>query len=96
MVIRFSSPRDRNAALRTLDGAGPTGFFIAGADRKFVPAQARVMGGSRMEVWNDDVPEPVAVRYAWGDNAAGNLQSRGNLPLTPFRTDDWSEVNEPR
>ena len=41
----------------------------------------------RIEVWNDAVAEPVAVRYAWADNPVCNMYSAAGLPLTPFRTD---------
>ena len=43
------------------------GLTVAGADKKFVPAQARIEGG-RVVVWNDQAAAPVAVRYAWADN----------------------------
>ena len=68
------------------------GFAIAGADRKFVPAQAQFTGKSTVEVWSDRVPEPVAVRYAWADNPVCNVYSAEGLPATPFRTDDWPGV----
>ena len=45
-----------------------------------------------IEVWSDQVSEPVAVRYAWADNPVCNLYSAEGLPLTPFRTDDWPGV----
>jgi sialate O-acetylesterase len=72
---------------------GPNGsvgaFAIAGADRKFVWAQARVEG-SHVVVWSDQVPDPVAVRYAWANNPAEpNLYNKEGLPAAPFRTDTW-------
>ena len=57
--------------------------------RSFVRADARVVGENKVEVWSDQVSEPVAVRYAWADNPICNLYSRNGLPATPFRTDDW-------
>ena len=42
-----------------------------------------------MVVWNDRIPKPVAVRYAWSDNPAINLYNGTGLPAMPFRTDDW-------
>jgi sialate O-acetylesterase len=78
--------------LRTFDVAEARGFAVAGADQKFVPAQARVKGTDSVEVWADDVSEPVAVRYAWADNPVCNLYSAEGLPATPFRTDDWPGV----
>ena len=47
---------------------------------------------SNIEVWSDQVPEPVAVRYAWADNPVCNVYSAEGLPATPFRTDDWPGV----
>ena len=64
-------------------------FLIAGADRKFVPAEA-VIDGDRVLVWSDKVAEPAAVRYAWFCNPEGcNLYNMEGLPASPFRTDDW-------
>jgi sialate O-acetylesterase len=77
---------------RPFDVAEPIGFTIAGADRKFVAAQARIRDDGRIEVWSDAVAEPVAVRYAWADNPVCNLYSVQGLPLTPFRTDDFPGV----
>ena len=65
------------------------GFAIAGADMRFVWANALVEG-DRVVVWNEHVPNPVAVRYAWADNPEGaNLFNQAGLPASPFRTDDW-------
>ncbi|MDX2301808.1 MAG: sialate O-acetylesterase [Microscillaceae bacterium] len=62
-------------------------FAIAGADRKFVWAQAKIIG-NQVIVWHEDIPNPVAVRYAWADNPEGaNLYNQEGLPATPFRTD---------
>lgn len=73
-------------------GGGPlTGFAIAGADRKFVWADARIEGKT-VVVHSDKVPKPAAVRYAWADNPICNLCSEAGLPASPFRTDDWPGV----
>ncbi len=64
-------------------------FALAGADRHFVWAQARIEG-SHVVVWSSRVPHPVAVRYAWSQNPAdANLYNRDGLPAPPFRTDGW-------
>ncbi len=69
--------------------AALSGFAIAGADRRFVYAEARVVG-DEVVVRNAAVTAPVAVRYAWANNPAGcNLYNRAGLPAVPFRTDDW-------
>jgi len=77
------------SGMDTFDVRTPVGFAVAGEDRKFVWAQARLAGKDRIEVWSDAVPHPVSVRYAWASNPVCNVQNREGLPLTPFRTDDW-------
>jgi sialate O-acetylesterase len=71
-------------------GGGPLGgFTVAGADHKFVPAQARIEG-TKVVVWSDQVAAPVAVRYGWADNPEGaNLYNKEGLPTSTFRTDDF-------
>jgi sialate O-acetylesterase len=64
------------------------GFAIAGADRKFHWASARIEGGSVL-VSSPDVSAPVAVRYAWAGSPVCNLYNKEGLPASPFRTDDW-------
>ncbi|MFA7229560.1 MAG: sialate O-acetylesterase [Melioribacteraceae bacterium] len=67
------------------------GFKICGKDKKFVDADAAILDG-KVIVWNDQISEPVSVRYAWADNPDCNLINSGGLPASPFRTDDWPEV----
>lgn len=67
------------------------GFAIAGADQKFVWANAKI-DGNTVVVWSDAVKEPVAVRYAWADNPACNLYNKEGLPASPFRSDNWEVV----
>jgi len=73
--------------LITKDG-GPLQYFsIAGANKKFVWANAKIEGNSII-VWSDAIAEPVAVRYAWADNPTGaNLYNKEGLPASSFRTD---------
>jgi sialate O-acetylesterase len=67
-------------------------FAIAGADKKFVWADAEIAGDT-VVVKNQQVPDPVAVRYAWQTNPQGcNLYNKAGLPASPFRTDDWPGV----
>jgi sialate O-acetylesterase len=75
--------------LDTFDVREPIGFAIAGEDKVFVHAEAKITGEDTVEVWSDSVANPVAVRYAWADNPICNVQSADGLPMTPFRTDDW-------
>ena len=64
-------------------------FEIAGADKKFVWANAKTDGDTVL-VWSESVPNPVAVRFCWADNPDGcNLYSKAGLPAGPFRTDNW-------
>ena len=64
------------------------GFSIAGADRKFHWATARI-DGADVVVSSGEVLSPVAVRYAWADSPDCNLYNEEGLPASPFRTDDW-------
>jgi sialate O-acetylesterase len=80
--------------LRAFDVPEPRGFAIAGSDRKFVWAKARITGPNTVEVSSDQVAQPAAVRYAWADNPVCNLYSNQGLPVTPFRTDPWPGVTE--
>jgi len=67
-----------------LDG---TEFAIAGADKKFVWAKAKI-DGDKVIVWNDEVQNPMYVRYAWADNPVyPDLYNKEGLPASPFRTD---------
>ena len=67
------------------------GFTIAGPDRQFHWAKARIEGNS-VVVWSDEVPMPQAVRYAWADNPIANLYNGIGLPASPFRTDKWNGI----
>lgn len=73
-----------------LEAHGETlqGFSIAGADKKFHRATARIEGDS-VVVSSAEVEAPVAVRYAWGNSPTCNLFNKEGLPASPFRTDDW-------
>ncbi len=64
-------------------------FAIAGADKKFVWATAKI-DGDTIVVSSDKVAAPVAVRYAWSMYPEGcNLYNKAGLPASPFRTDKW-------
>ena len=64
------------------------GFALAGADRKWRWGTARIEGPG-IVVRSADVPQPVAVRYAWGHNPTATLYNGAGFPAVPFRTDDW-------
>ncbi len=64
-------------------------FAIAGNDQEFKWAQAKI-DGDEVVVWNDEIENPLHVRYAWADNPEkANLYNNEGLPASPFRTDDW-------
>jgi len=69
-------------------GGRLTAFAIAGADKKFVWADA-VIDGDTVVVSSSRVNAPVAVRYGWANDPDCNLYNAAGLPASPFRTDDW-------
>ncbi|RKY11862.1 MAG: hypothetical protein DRP65_02990 [Planctomycetota bacterium] len=64
------------------------GFTICGADKKFVPAEAKIVG-DHVEVFSKEVSEPVAVRYGWSAFPLCNLYNSQGLPASPFRSDNF-------
>jgi sialate O-acetylesterase len=75
-------------------GTSLKGFAVAGKDRRFVLAQAR-LDGNTVVVSSPQVPDPIAVRYAWADNPDCNLYNAEGLPASPFRSDDWPDAKMP-
>jgi sialate O-acetylesterase len=69
-------------------GDPPVGFAIAGENRAFYFAKAKI-DGETVVVSSDKVPHPVAVRYAWATNPVCNVYNSENLPVFPFHTDNW-------
>lgn len=70
------------------------GFAIAGEDKKFIWAKAHIEG-DKVIVSADGVTNPVAVRYAWGNNPDdANIYNKEGLPASPFRTDDWKGITQ--
>ncbi len=69
-------------------GGEPTEFMIAGEDKKFYPAKAKIEGGT-LVVSAKEVKKPVAVRFGWKNGSIPNLFSKEGLPVSSFRTDDW-------
>ena len=63
-------------------------FEIAGADKVFVPATARI-DGNAVIVSAKGIKTPIAVRFSFSNDAVGNLFSKEGLPVAPFRTDSW-------
>lgn len=76
----------------TAPGGELKGFAIAGKDRKFVWADARIEGDT-VVVSSPQVEDPVAVRYGWAINPEITLYNGEGLPASPFRTDDWPALS---
>jgi sialate O-acetylesterase len=76
---------------KTSDGGALKGFAIAGEDRRFVWADARIEGDAVI-VSSAKISKPIAVRYGWADNPIANLYNKSGFPASPFRTDDWPGV----
>ena len=75
---------------------GPlTGFAIAGEDKKFVNAEAEI-DDDAVVVHSDKVPNPLAVRFGWANFPVVNFWNKDGLPATPFRTDDYPGVTQPK
>lgn len=68
------------------------GFELAGEDRVFHPATARVQSANTVKVVSEEVPKPVAVRYCFRNWATGALYNAYGIPALPFRTDDWDDL----
>lgn len=84
---------DHADGLATRNDGKLRGFAIAGPDRKFRWAEATIDGDSVI-LTSVDVPNPVAVRYAWAINPRATLVNGVGLPAVPFRTDNWPGITE--
>ena len=71
------------------------GFTIAGKDHKFYQAKAEIAGDT-VVVSSELVDAPIAVRYGWADHPLVNLFNREGLPASPFRTDDFRGITQPK
>jgi len=84
------SLKNAESGLFAFDGL--SGFEIAGEDKVFYPATARIVDRTKVEVGSEQVAAPVAVRYAWDNWVEGSLFDTSLLPASSFRTDDWQEA----
>lgn len=90
VILTFDSV---DSQLWTFDTKSVKGFAIAGEDKKFVNADAKIIGKNQILVSSADVKNPVSVRYAWANNPVCNVHDKtSRLPLNPFRTDDWPGI----
>jgi sialate O-acetylesterase len=80
VVVTFSSPGE---GLRTRDNQPSTLWELAGADGKFNPARAEIVG-AKVFLEAADVPHPVAVRFGWKSDSNSNLINSAGLPALPF------------
>ena len=81
------------AGLKSRDGGALKRFEIAGADKVWKWADAKIDGSDAVLVRSAEVKAPAAVRYAWASNPEGaNLVNSDGLPASVFRTDDWDDV----
>ena len=87
IILKFD---EAGSGLKLRDGDKLDEFAIAGADQKWHWANAKIVGKDVIEVWSDEVPQPLAVRYAFNNNPRHpNLTNDTGLPAAPFRTDTW-------
>ena len=86
VVVGFQT----QGALATRDGHPPNWFELAGVDRAFHPAEATI-GGDDVTLRSASVHEPIAMRFAFHEEAIPNLTDDTGLPAMAFRTDDWPE-----
>ena len=84
MTIEYTNA----TGLKTKDGQSPTGFWLAGKDKKWYKANAEIIG-DKVVLTSDKVAEPVACRYAYAAKPEVNLVNKADLPAYPFRTDSW-------
>ena len=92
MAVEGSKVRIRFAhvdgGLASRDGKPLSEFQIAGADGKFVPAEAAI-DGETVLVQAKGVEKPTQVRFGWHKTANPNLMNKAGLPASPFQTQDW-------
>jgi sialate O-acetylesterase len=82
-----------DGGLTLSQGAGTLkGFAIAGADHKWVWADAKI-DGNTVVVSSPQISAPVAVRYSWAAFSDSNLANGAGLPAFPFRTDNWKGIS---
>jgi len=94
LTLSFSSIGDSLATQDNSKYGYVKGFAVAGDDKKFYWAQAYISDG-KVIVWNDEVKNPVAVRYGWANNPIEiNLINSDGLLASPFRTDQWKGITE--
>ena len=84
------------SSLQPFDVQDARGFAVCGEDKKWAWADAKIVGPDKVEVTSKAVAKPIAVRYAWSDNPVCNLYSKEWLPVTPFRSDNFPMITDPK
>jgi sialate O-acetylesterase len=85
--VRLRFKPNTAEGLYAAGGGAPAGFAISGDGEHFVWANAEIQNGNEVVVWNDAVPAPAVVRYAWDRRPTwANLFNGGNLGAAPFST----------
>ena len=87
IILQFKNAETGLFAYNELEG-----FEIAGEDKVFYSGNAKIMKRNTVVVASDEVPHPVAVRYAWRNWVKGTLYDTNLLPASSFRTDDWDDA----
>jgi sialate O-acetylesterase len=104
--LRYQSPKFKSASFEpykalvsfenlnsglTSFGEEISGFEMAGDDKKFYPAQAKISKNKNfsLEITCDSVKNPKSVRYAFKNYTKANLFGSNGLPVSSFRSDDW-------
>jgi len=89
LLIKFKNEENGVYSYDELEG-----FEIAGNDKVFYPASAKIVDRKKVLVSSDKVPNPVAVRYCWNNWVSGTLLNTNLLPASSFRTDDWTDATK--
>jgi sialate O-acetylesterase len=87
LLLKFKDEENGVYAHHELEG-----FEIAGEDKIFHPAVAKIINRKNVLVTSNKVPTPVAVRYGWNNWVTGTLLNTNLLPASSFRTDNWSDA----
>lgn len=89
LILKFKNEENGIYSYNELEG-----FEIAGSDKIFHPASAKIVDRKKVFVSNDKVLNPVAVRYGWNNWVNGTLLNTNLLPASSFRTDDWTDATK--
>ena len=87
LILKF-----KNAEMGLFTYKNLEGFEIAGKDKIFYPANAKIVNRKHIEVSSNNVPKPMAVRYAWNNWTTGTLFGANLIPASSFRTDNWEDA----